>query len=95
MLNLSNNVNDGRTKEGIKKTTKYDLKKKKGIKKRVSMKEQIKETNNLVSNELIGANLIICLKFFSQHTRRDTVRKKLLGEHMMIYLERSMTMLVS
>lgn len=38
--------------------------------------------------------IMICLKPFSQHTRRDTVRKQLLRELMMTYSERLMTMLV-
>ena len=44
-----------------------------------------------VNSATTGAwRIIICLKFFSQHTRRDTVRRQLLHELMIIFLERSM-----
>ena len=49
-----------------------------------------------VDSATTGAwRIIICLRFFSQHTRRDTVRRQLLHELMIIYLELSMTMFVS
>ena len=49
-----------------------------------------------VDSATTGAwRIIICLILFSQHTRRDTVRRQLLRELTIIFLERSMTGFVS